>query len=131
MITLRALKRKSQRALPILQRHYGGSCGRSTEFYTARRGDNYHRTVVRCTCRTRRPYCPHQYHPLPGTLMIGWQSGWDSPDWEEQTLFEELCDRVRHEGRSQTMTDAEWDYALRMTRCAPIDYDAMAREMLA
>lgn len=112
-MNLRILKKLSKRAVPYLERF-----GEKREIFPAVGGDSYTGLIIkdmsrlsrhssshedigdRCTfvktlapkCRqgTRFPYVKLYYspHPIKGTPMIGWMSGYEQPEWDECTAWE-------------------------------------------
>ncbi|BAQ44349.1 hypothetical protein [Methylobacterium aquaticum] len=130
MLTLRTLKKKSKQAQPILLKHYGLD---PADVFLAERGVNHHEFVIRCThgAGDLRPYCGCNSHPLKGTPMTGGMSGGEEPEWSESTLLGRLMDSVRWCGRPETMSDAEWAQALKISGATPVDYDALVAEMKA
>lgn len=137
MITLRTLKRRSKRALPILEKHFPHSLG---EVFEAERGANYHGLVIRCEhgagdpCLVKdRPRCECTWHPLAGTMMTGGMSGGEQPEWSEETVYGVLSDVLWWSDRPASMTDAEWVEALRVVGMTPASHaermSSLDREM--
>lgn len=133
MITLRTLKKRSRLARDLLVDHYGLD---PDTIFPAERGENYHGLVIRCThgagdpCRTPgRPRCDCTSHPLKGTLMTGGMSGYETPEWDEETLLETLTDYVSWGERPATMSDREWRLTLSITRVKPFNEEEFTRWM--
>lgn len=122
-MTLRTLKKRSKQGLPILQRHFPHSLG---EVFPAKRGENYHGLVIRCTHGSGDPdqvagrrRCECSWHPLPGTPMSGGMSGYYEPEWDETTAYGVLQDVVGWNEKPAAMTDAEWADALAIVGWTP------------
>lgn len=121
-MNLRILKKRSKQALPILLAHYAHHL--PEQMFVAERGENYHGLVIRCKHpKTKRFGCGCDYHPLKGTPMGGQMQGYYEPEWDEKTALEMLQDFVSEAGRPETMTDDDWDRALRVSRVKPTDDD--------
>jgi hypothetical protein len=126
---LRILKKLSKKAAPILVKHYG------LKIFLAERGDSYHGMKVTCKCTRKlkggkneygyKISCDCQWHPLAGTPMYGATSGYYEPEWDERTAFEELRERVHYGDRPKSMTDADWQNAMKVSRLTPVDIEQM------
>lgn len=150
-MNLRILKKLSKKAVPLLAHfnHFGkvfpaerGENYFSGHLITARkhwdRGRSVHGDIisqgeVKWPARDgkgwiymRPPACP-----LKGTPMVGAVSGYEEPEWDERTAWEELRECVAWHGKPATMTDEEWSAAQRLTRTSPVtdeELDAMAKD---
>jgi len=121
MMTLRILKKKSKQALPILEGHYPDQL--YGDVFLAERGENSHGLLIRCDHPRRRTRggCLRCTCPLPGTPMIGGMSGYEEPEWDEETAFERLQQAVLWNDRPATMTDREWRRTLAISGVRPVD----------
>lgn len=113
-MNLRILKKLSKRAAPLLL-----ELGfKERELFAAARMENYtscsgherkhwERGNARYPCNfshyhyfdSRRglgnPYMHQPDHPLKGTMMLGWTSGYEEPEWEEDDAWTILRNNVR------------------------------------
>lgn len=112
-MNLRILKKLSKRAAPLLPEI--GIC--SGKLFPAARCDNYtsstgherkhwERGNAAYPCnfshyhyfQSRRglgnPYMHQPDHPLKGTMMLGWTSGYEEPEWEEEDAWTILRNNV-------------------------------------
>lgn len=103
-MNMRILKKKSKQAAAILQRHYPLALGET--MYMAEK------CVSTCGIAIK---CPYTIFVLKGTPMIGWMSGFDEPEFTEQTAYERLWDLMLWGGRPESMTDDQWRRAKRVT----------------
>lgn len=129
-MNLRTLKKLSKLAAPILLQHFGRS---PKTMFLARRHDNFHGLVIRCSHKQGRFGCGCDTYPLKGTPMIGGMQGHEEPEWEERTAWDELNEAVYWDGRPETMTDAEWSRCQRIARTTPVtdeDMDAWVRDAM-
>lgn len=126
-MTLRSLKKKSKQAVPILLAHYPDAAAEAGEMFAAKRGENHHEFVIRCThgsgdpsLADDRPRCDCTYHPLPGTPMFGGVFGYYEPEWDEKTAYSVLRHAVMYHDRPATMTDREWRRTLALSNTSPV-----------
>ncbi|WP_376957700.1 hypothetical protein ABNQ39_11265 [Azospirillum sp. A26] len=138
-MNLRILKKLSKRAAPLLA-HFGVG---HVELFLSERWEGYTGLLIRdrtCWMRGRSAHGEIWGHEvkrpardgngwvcmrppnttLKGTPMVGQMSAGEEPEWNEHTALEELMDCVRWSGKPDTMTNAEWALALRITRVTPI-----------
>ena len=123
---LRTLKKLSKAAAPILEKHYQGQFG---ELFLAERGANYHEMRISCRC-PKRPdrlaRCECQYHPLPGTPMVGQMSGYYEPEWSEETAFGWLHEAVHWGNIPDGIDGVECANIMRVARVTVADQNALA-----
>lgn len=126
---LRTLKKLSKAAAPLMEKHYPGQFGES---FLAERGTNYHGLRISCHCpkRTDRPVsCECQYHPLPGTPMVGAMQGYYEPEWEEETSFGWLHEAVLWGNRPEGASDSEWAEIMRAARVTVAEQNALTEKI--
>lgn len=140
-MNLRILKKLSKRADPLLRdlrvRHpvleffladgdaYTNSCRHDRKHWE--RNSSIHSSalerhiVIKAGKQNQHlPYihlCEPQT-PWPGTPMVGWTSGYETPEWDERTAWEELVDIILDLATEYTAVvsaDGEPDVALTMT----------------
>ncbi|WP_455988978.1 hypothetical protein [Methylorubrum extorquens] len=123
-LTLPRLKELSERALPILEKHFPELLQDQT--FLAEPSDNYHGLVIQCDCppddRAGFTKCDCQWHPLAGTPMIGGMSGYEELEWDEETAHEALAKNLEWINRAAFMTEAEWIEVLAMAGMTPDDH---------
>lgn len=118
-MNLRILKKLSKRAAPYLP-----LLGDNRQQFPAEKGENYHGLIVRDWNRVERVSSCHPesdfdertaaviaprgragsthpyvhlwwpYHPLKGTVMVGEMSGYETPEWSEETAWGALTEIV-------------------------------------
>lgn len=118
-MNLRILKKLSKRAVPLLHQ-----LGEKRTIFSAKKEENYHGLIIKdmtrlerwgsshanainsqrhvatitpkCRQGTEQPYvkCYQPQHPIKGTPMVGWVSGYYEPEWIEETTYEALLNRV-------------------------------------
>lgn len=112
-MNLRILKKLSKRAAPLLP-----LLGDRREQFRAERWENYTGLLVRSRkhferMRSAHGQCIHEgeikrraadgngfvamwppHHPRKGTVMVGAVSGYYEPEWDEETAWESLLNRV-------------------------------------
>ncbi len=117
-MNLRILKKLSKKAAPLLMHfdHRG-------ELFLAQRGENYHGLVIE-----RHPKVKEwsAVHPLKGTPMVGAMEGYYEPEWSERTAWDELGECIRWQEKPETLTDAEYAYAMRLSGERPVTDDDLA-----
>lgn len=122
-MTLPLLKELSERALPILEKHF--SHGLRAGAFLAEDGLNYHGWQIACACPAEQlGGCECQWHPLAGTPMVGGMSGYYEPEWDEETAYEALHHIVTWQEKPDTMSDAEWVEALAIVGMTPESHAA-------
>jgi hypothetical protein len=94
-MNLRILKKLSKRAAPLLL-----LLGDRRELFKAEKGENYHGLNLKKCDRKHweRFYIRGNHwdkirppdHPLKGTMMIGGMSGYEEPEWSEETAWSAL-----------------------------------------
>lgn len=146
-MNLRILKKLSKKAVPLLA-HFGFG---PRDLFLAKKGESYTDLIIKDRAcwdhgRSTHPNCLSEHeqkkpaadgkgwaymrpprHPLKGTPMVGGEVGYYEPEWEERTALEELAECVMWNARPDTMTDAEWALAQRITRTAPLTSEEIAR----
>lgn len=123
-MNLWTLKRKSKQALPFVRKYFAGY---GIKIFVAKPLDNYHGATVVCLnprhwiefLRKRKAIkylrtCDCKYHPLAGTPMVGWTSGYEEPEWEEVCAYSYLREQSIW-GRPKDCTDADWKKIMRIT----------------
>lgn len=129
-LTLASLKLRSEFARDILVRHFGLP---ADAVFLAEAGDSYHGLTVVCDCPIKGGIhgCGCQFHPLAGTPMTGGMSGYESPEWDEESLLANLQGQIQWTQRSDKpdMTDAEWAWAVAVAGVEPFDRVAWDEHM--
>lgn len=111
-MNLRILKKLSKRVKPLI---YGKSSG--LEFFLADSHDNYTNTHghdrkhwermqsgnsecffkkdIKIKTKNGFILMSEQYiHPWKNTEMVGWMSGYEEPEWEEETAWDRFCSNI-------------------------------------
>lgn len=134
-MNLRILKKLSKRAAPLLVALDGYQFGKVEHFTADREGfthttghDRKHWERMRGAhdepCSGSIAYRPRKasgrypfvrvsepFNVWPGTPMVGWTSGYETPEWEERTAWEHLADIIVcevTEYREVPREDDEW-----------------------
>lgn len=139
-MTLRTLKKRSKKAVPWLVKFFGY---KPADFFPAaqtRQGENYHGLKIRCAHRpVREAWLPDATYqccrncsstPLKGTPMFGCMSGYETPEWDERTAYEELSNILMWSDRPAGATEDEHRAMLRLTGLKPFDEAEFRRTML-
>jgi len=142
-MNLRILKKLSKKAVPLLA-HFDIEPHRQ---FLAEKGDSYTGLLIMdrsCWDRGRSVHdeCAWEgmrkkpaadgngwvwmrppHNVLKGTPMVGRIVGHEEPEWDERTALEELMECIRWSDKPDTMTNAEWALAQRITAVTPITQD--------